>query len=154
MKYSGNSSLTKSCGEFLITEKYLQNVGSNVAIVGNANSDNGLNVNDWNRDNGNDNVRVVRLIVSSSFLWILSILQAFCLFLGGCSGVLNNVCFVRPGYLLQALKELLLSQALRLFVLISGFCFLTVGRKTKVQKYRALGYLIFAPGYVFLFWGN
>ena len=39
-------------------------MGSNAAIVGNANPDNGLNVNDFKPDNGNDNVHAVRLIVS------------------------------------------------------------------------------------------
>ncbi|EKD90735.1 MAG: hypothetical protein ACD_30C00092G0003 [uncultured bacterium] len=66
--------------------KVYTSVGSNAANVGNANPDNGLNVNDWNRGNGNDNIRVVRLIVSGkkfrvSFAWwTLSSRQASYLF--------------------------------------------------------------------------
>ena len=49
----------------------MRNSGSNVANVGNANPDNGLNVNDWNRDNGNHNIGAVRLVVSSKGLILL-----------------------------------------------------------------------------------
>lgn len=73
-------------------------MSSHVAVVGNADPDNGLNVNEMNADNGNDNVHAVRLIVSGRkilfkgcFAWrILSILQAFCLFPASIPEVLNN----------------------------------------------------------------
>ena len=59
-------------------------VGSNVANVGNWNDDNGLNVNDWNRDESNVNIGAARWIVSSMKLsfawWNVSIHQAFFLF--------------------------------------------------------------------------
>ena len=78
----------------------MRNVGSNVANVGNADPDNGLNVNDWNRDNGNRNVGAVRLVVSrkkesnlvSSAWWHESSHQASCLFLAKLLEVLSNFC--------------------------------------------------------------
>ncbi len=57
-----------SRSEALLTEKYSLKGGSNVANVGNANPDNGLNVNNWNRDNGHDNVFAAPLVVSGRSL--------------------------------------------------------------------------------------
>lgn len=41
---------------------------SNMAIVGNFNADNGLNVNNWHRDDRNDNIWAAPLIVSRRLL--------------------------------------------------------------------------------------
>jgi len=41
---------------------------SNVSIVGNFNADNGLNVNNWDRDDRNDNIWAAPLIVSRRLL--------------------------------------------------------------------------------------
>ncbi|MEK7497564.1 MAG: hypothetical protein AAB656_01455 [Patescibacteria group bacterium] len=65
----------KETGKWLLGEDYGYNYGrtknptnesgSSVAIVGCANSDNGLSVGGWRRDSGSDGVRVVRLVVPS-----------------------------------------------------------------------------------------
>lgn len=68
----------------------------NSANVGRNHPDNRFNVNDWNADNGNDNVGAVPAVVSSKIkvAWrILSILQAFYLFLEGLTRVLDNFYF-------------------------------------------------------------
>lgn len=90
-------------------------VGSNVANVGNFNADNGLNVNDWNRDKGNDNVWAVRLVVSRRKIpfkwyfawWSGSSHQASCLFLVGLIVILNIFYQLMRGYFLQVLTRFL-----------------------------------------------
>lgn len=92
----------KATVRLMLTEKYLRNAGSNVAYVGNANPDRGLNVNDWNRDRGNHNVGAVRLVVSSTndsvlacFAWRHeSSRQASCQFLASMFEVLDIYCFL------------------------------------------------------------
>lgn len=44
--------------------------GSSVAVVGNFNPENGLNVNNWNHDNGNHNVWAAPLIVSGNEIFL------------------------------------------------------------------------------------
>lgn len=88
-------------------------VGSNVADVGYFNADNGLNVNDWNADNGNDNLWVVRLVVSSittaGFAWWSgSIHQASCLFLAVLLEALNIFYLLWQDYLWKALRVFLI----------------------------------------------
>jgi hypothetical protein len=78
-------------------------VESNVANVGNFNDNNGLNVNDWNADNGNSNVWVSRLVLSSSLAWwILSNHQAFCLFLVKLAEALSIFYLLKLESLLKA----------------------------------------------------
>jgi hypothetical protein len=87
----------------------------NVANVGNFNSDNGLSVNNWNRDNSNSNIFAAPLEVSSgfkeayfapNFVWlILSILQACGQFLEVLIRVLGIFCFAVLGCLLRVLRE-------------------------------------------------
>jgi len=89
----------------------------NAANAGRNDPSKQFNVNEWNADNGNDNVGAVPAVVSSvkeaypalSFAWwIVSILQAFCLFLVVPIQALNICCFELPGSLLLALEGLLL----------------------------------------------
>jgi len=87
-----------------------QSAGSNVANVGNFDAENGLNVNNWNRDNGNDNVFASPLVVSSS-ADVLSTRLAFCLFLAKCFEVLNSFYCLRLASLLRALTGVLLDRA-------------------------------------------
>ena len=90
----------------------MRNVGSNVANVGNAAPDNGLNVNDWNRDNGNRNVGAVRLVVSrkkgsnlvSFAWWHESSHQASCLFLAALIEALGSFCPLNIDYLWRVLR--------------------------------------------------
>ena len=100
---------------FWLTESIQQNVESNVANVGNFNADNGPNVNDWNRDNGNSNVFAVPLVVSgkcdsnlASFAWRNeSIRQASCQLPVKKLGAQCNFYLLAPGYLWQTLREFL-----------------------------------------------
>ena len=89
--------------------------GSNVANVGDAFPDYGLDVYDWYRDYGYRNIGAVRLVVSETLevnlikrfaWWILSIRQAFCLFLEVLIQVQNNSCFVTSGCLYLFLRGL------------------------------------------------
>ena len=92
-------------------EIFTKRSGSNVANVGNANPDNGLNVNDWNRDNGNDNVGGPLLVVSSFkgyfAWWTLTIHQAFYLFLAILLAALNIFYLLLLDYLYLTVAEFL-----------------------------------------------
>jgi len=78
-----------------------------------------LNVNNWNRDNGNDNVHVAPLIVSSkkiylkvsSAWWLLSIRQASCLFLATFPKAQGNFYWLMQECLSQVLKGFLKGQS-------------------------------------------
>ena len=91
---------------------------SNVANVGNFNADNGLNVNNWNRDKSNDNVFAAPLAVSSLQIlfkvmraWLLlSSHQASFLFLARMLEVRDSSCRSWLEYLLRALEEFLKDQ--------------------------------------------
>ena len=98
-------------------EVFTKRCSSNVANVGNANPDNGLNVNDWNRDNGHDDVGSPRLVVSSFIRrfcfkryfawWTLTIHQAFCLFLEVLPVILNIFYLLLPDCLWQVVEVFL-----------------------------------------------
>lgn len=132
--------------------------GSNVAVVGRNDPDNKLNVNDWNRDNGYDNVGAVPAVVSiieRYFAWrTLSTRQASCLFLGEYFEAPNSVYLLLTDCLWQALIEPLLGQVLCLFCLEQQLYFPNGKRKKEVQKYPKLSYLIFAQEYNALFLGK
>lgn len=106
--------MEKDTVRLMFTEKYLRNAGSNVANVGNANPDGGLNVNDWNRDRGNHNVGAVCLVVSSrndsvlvsSAWWHESSRQASCQFLASLFEVQDTYCFSMLDYPWLVLKAL------------------------------------------------
>jgi len=82
-----NSEIKSSCGEICL-RKNTHYSEVNSANVGRNDHDNQLNVNEWNAENGNDNIGAVpavvsrrKILFSADFAWrILSIRQAFCLF--------------------------------------------------------------------------
>ena len=93
-------------------------VEGNVANVGNFNSDNGLNVNNWNPANRNDNLFAAPLIAFGekkiiwNFAWrILSIPQASCLFPEDFLEELDNFYCLLLGCLLKDEPELLIDPA-------------------------------------------
>lgn len=81
--------------------------------MGNWNEHNGLNVNDWNADHGNDNLRAVRLVVSGINFgidliawWSGSTLQASCLFPAALIVALSIFFLLKIESLYLTLKEL------------------------------------------------
>ena len=115
--------LLKSHGALLFTEKNFGIVSGNVAYVGRNAPANKLNVNDWNRGNGNDNVFAVPVTVSSkkiylkvsSAWWPLSTRQASCLFPVTFPEVQGSFYWLTQGCLLQVLKGFLEGQSYCLF---------------------------------------
>ena len=87
----------------------------NAAYAGRYDPSKHFNVNDWNADNGNDNVGAVPAVVSRIKVkfefawWILSILQASCLFLEVVFANQGNFYCLRLVYLWLALKEFLIN---------------------------------------------
>jgi len=59
----------KATVRYCLRRKTSENVPGNVANVGRNDPADRLNVNDWNRDNGNDNVFAVPVIVSRKYVF-------------------------------------------------------------------------------------
>ena len=108
----------------MYTERYPKETSGNVANVGNFNAQNGLNVNDWNRDDRNDNLFVAPLIVSGKKIisgeyfawWILSIRKAFSLFPEEMIVIPDTFFLLLIDYLYLVLVRFLINRALHLYV--------------------------------------
>ena len=136
---------------FWLTESIQRNVESNVANVGNFNADNGPNVNDWNRDTGNDNVFAVPLVVSgkcdsnpASFAWRNeSNRQASCRLPAKKLGAQCNFYLLMLGHPWQTLREFLEGPPLCWSAKVIRFYLLHSESPVTTQKYQALRFLAF-----------
>ena len=112
----------KISGEFFV-RKGIQFSEVNAANAGRNDPSKQFNVNDWNADNGNDNVFAVPVVVSRRIKfrvcfawWSGSNHQASCLFPARLVVVLGSFYLLAPGYLCLISRGFLTGLILYLFV--------------------------------------